>query len=192
MLLQDLRITHAARERIAGVICALVLALVAWHAPPARAAIDQGTITVGRGAGGARLDMSRDQVIAELGAPVRENANGVMSYQPDLESATSLFDIYRHGDTGRVRMFILAGFRGGGWKLRDGNAIFARGAIDRLYRHYGRRVRREHDRVIGERRYVIRSRYLDRPVETQFLVDRFSRKKARVLDVIILFTDRGA
>jgi len=72
----------------------------------------------------------------------------------------------------------------------DGNAIFARRSIARLYKHYGTRVRRAHDDT-GDRWYFIKSRYHHRPVETQFHVDRFSRKKARVLDVFILFTDKG-
>lgn len=131
--------------------------------------------------------MTRAQVIARLGAPVSEG--GALAYQP--ESGRGQFDVYL-ADNGRVRMISLAGFTGSrAWKLTDGNAIFTRGAIDRVYRRYGRRVRRVHDRRIDERRYVIRSRYHGRPVETQFIVDRFSRTGAQVLDVVILFTDRS-
>lgn len=152
------------------------------------AAIDHGTITVGRGVAGARIDMTRAQVIAKLGAPV-STPGQVLSYEP--ESAAGIFDLYLAANR-RVRQIILAGFTGSkAWTLADGNAIFARGAIDRLYRRYGRRVHRIHERLIDERRYVIRSRYHGRPVETRFLVDRFSRTRAQVLDVSILFTDRG-
>ena len=154
----------------------------------AAVAVNHGTIAVGRGAAGARLDMTRAQVVGTLGAPESENQNGLMSYQPD--DANRIFDVYRHLDTKRVRMFILAGFKGRSWKLRDGNAIFAKHAIARLYRHYGKRVHRAYDDT-GDRWYAIRSRYRHRPVVTEFHVDRFSRSKAHVLDVFILFTDRG-
>jgi hypothetical protein len=87
-------------------------------------------------------------------------------------------------------MFILAGYHGKSFKLADGNAIFARRSIARLYKHYGTRVTKHHDDT-GDRWYTIKSRYHHRPVETQFHVDRFSRAKARVLDVFLLFTDRG-
>jgi hypothetical protein len=152
-------------------------------------AVDHGTIVVGRGAAGARLDMTRAQVVHKLGKPLSTNANGLMSYQPD--GADAIFDVYRHLDNKRVRMFILAGFHGQSWKLADGNAIFARRSIARLYRRFGKRVHKVHDTMTDDRMYVIKSRYKHRPVETQFLVDRFSRKKARVLDVFLLFTDRG-
>jgi hypothetical protein len=155
----------------------------------AAVAVSHGTITVGRGAAGARLDMTRAQVIGKLGTPSYENANGLMSYQPT--SADRIFDVYRYLDTKRVRMFILAGFRGQSWKLRDGNAIFARHSIARLYHHYGKRVHRVHDDT-GDRWYAIKGHFRHRPVVTEFHVDRFSRSKARVLDVFILFTDRAA
>lgn len=169
---------------------ALAIAIALAAAPAAHATVvNRGTIVVGRGAGGARLDMTRAQVVAKLGQPESENGNGVLSYQPD--GADKIFDVYRHlAAPKHVRMFILAGYRGRSWKLADGNAIFARRAITRLYRHYGKRVHRVRDNT-GDKLYVIKSRYHHRPVETQFLVDRFSRTKARVLDVFILFTDRG-
>jgi hypothetical protein len=175
--------------RSSVIACGLAVAAIACPSAQA-AAIDHGRITVGRGAAGARLDMTRAQVIHKLGVPVAENANGLMSYQPD--GASGIFDVYRYLDTKRVRMFVLAGFHGRSWRLADGNAIFARRSIARLYRHYGTRVHRVHDATTDDRTYVIKSTYRHRPVETQFLVDRFSRTKARVLDVFILFTDRGA
>ena len=167
----------------------LGLALLVTPAPAHAEPVTHGTIVVGRGAAGARLDMTRTQVIAKLGAPEDENGNGVLFYEPD--SANRIFDVYRDLDPPKhVRMFIIAGFHGQSFKLADGNAIFARRSIARLYKHYGTRVRRAHDDT-GDRWYFIKSRYHHRPVETQFHVDRFSRKKARVLDVFILFTDKG-
>jgi hypothetical protein len=171
-------------------LVAIVVLLVATGAPAAQAAdITHGKIVVGRGAAGARLDMTRAQVISKLGPPESENGNSVMFYEPD--DADHIFDVYRHLDPPKhVRMFIIAGFHGASWKLADGNAIFARHSIARLYKHYGKRVSKHHDDT-GDRWYTIKSRYHHRPVATEFHVDRFSRQKARVLDVFLLFTDRG-
>jgi hypothetical protein len=125
-------------------------------------------------------------VIAKLGTPESENGNGVMFYEPD--GADHIFDVYRDLDPPKhVRMFIIAGYQGKSWKLADGNAIFAKRSIARLYAHYGNRIHKHHDNT-GDRWYTIKSRYHHRPVATEFHVDRFSRTKARVLDVFILFT----
>jgi hypothetical protein len=170
-------------------LLATIAVLAAVAAPAQAKEITHGTIVVGKGAAGARLDMTRAQVIARLGAPEDENGNGVLFYEAD--GSDHIFDVYRHLDPPRhVRQFIIAGFHGKSWKLADGNAIFARRAIARLYEHYGTRVSKHHDNT-GDRWYTIKSRYHHRPVETQFHVDRFSRTKARVLDVFLLFTDRG-
>jgi hypothetical protein len=173
------------RHLLIGIGLAMLIAPAAAQATP----VTGGTIVVGRGAAGARLDMTRAQVMAKLGAPEDENGNGVLFYEPD--GSNRIFDVYRHLDPPKhVRMFIIAGFHGQSFKLADGNAIFARRSIARLYKHYGKRVHRAHDDT-GDRWYFIKSRYHHRPVRTEFHVDRFSRKKARVLDVFILFTDRG-
>jgi len=175
-------------RRLVAISASLAALLTA--APAHAGPVTHGTIVVGRGAAGARLDMTRAQVIAKLCAPEDENGNGVLFYEPD--SANRIFDVYRDLDPPKhVRMFIIAGFHGQSFKLADGNAIFARRSIARLYKRYGTRVRRAHDDT-GDRWYFIKSRYHHRPVETQFHVDRFSRKNARVLDVFILFTDKGA
>jgi hypothetical protein len=175
-------------RRLAAIV--VVLATAALGVPAAAATdVTHGKIVVGRGAAGARLDMTRAQVIAKLGPPESENGNGVLFYEPD--SADHIFDVYRHLDPPKhVRMFIIAGFHGKSWKLADGNAIFAKRSIARLYAHYGNRVHKHHDNT-GDRWYTIKSRYHHRPVATEFHVDRFSRTKARVLDVFLLFTDRG-
>jgi hypothetical protein len=171
-------------------LLALTLGAAALAAPAQAKEVTHGTIVVGRGAAGARLDMTRAQVIDKLGAPESENGNGVMVYEKD--GSSHIFDVYRHLDPPKhVRMFIIAGFHGRSWKLRDGNAVFARHAIARLYAHYGKRVHRVHDVTSDDRYYTIKSRYRHRPVETQFHVDRFGRNRARVLDVFLLFTDAG-
>lgn len=159
----------------------LALALATLVAP-----ISHGTITVDRGIAGARLGMTRAQVVSHLGKPLDENGNGVMSYEPD-STAKGIFDVYRAQDTGRVRLFILAGMKGTAWRLGDGNAIFAKGGIDRLYKHFGRRVHRLDDKSDGSLYYYVNGRYKGRKVQTSFQVDRFSRAKARVLDVYVTF-----
>jgi hypothetical protein len=166
----------------------LAIVLVLAFAAPAQATdITHGTIVVGRGAAGARLDMTRAQVVAKLGKPESVNGNGVLFYEPD--GADHIFDVYRDLSAPKhVRQFILAGYHGKSFKLADGNAIFAKRAIARLYAHYGTRVTKHHDDT-GDRWYTIKSRYHHRPVATEFHVDRFSRTRARVLDVFILFTD---
>jgi hypothetical protein len=110
-----------------------------------------------------------------------------MSYQ---RPRVGIFDVYRYGDTGRVRMFILSFRQGRAWKLRDGNPIFAKGGIDRLYRHYGTRVKAMRDPRTGDPYYLLRTRFRHRPVETRFDVSRLSRKRALVRNILILFTDR--
>jgi hypothetical protein len=152
-------------------------------APPP---ISHGTITVNRGVAGARLGMTRAQVVSHLGKPLSENGNGVMSYEPD-STAKGIFDVYRAQDTGKVRLFILAGMHGSAWKLGDGNAIFAQGGIDRLYKHFGTRVHRLNDKGDGSLYYYVNGRFAGRRVRTSFQVDRFSRARAQVLDVYVTF-----
>jgi hypothetical protein len=165
--------------------CALAAAALA-ASPAASRPIHGGTIVVGRGAAGARLDMTREQVVARLGPPVGASGESVMSYE---RPAAGIFDIYRYSDTKRVRMMIVSSQRRE-WKLRDGNAIFTAGAIGRLYRHYGRRLHRFRDPITGDAYYVIHSTYHHRPVQTKFEVNHFSRKHGLVRNLFILFTDR--
>ena len=159
---------------------AAAVALLLLPATAGATTIDAGTITVGKGVNGAELGMKRGQVIEALGTPLDENANGVMSYQP--YNGRGILDVYR--DPKRVRMFVVSFVRSSQWRLQDGNRIFTRGAIGRVYRHYGRRVRTREDET-GSLYYYVRSRLRGRRVETAFLVDRFGRRKAQVLDVFI-------
>ena len=118
-------------RRLVAISASLAALLTA--APAHAGPVTHGTIVVGRGAAGARLDMTRAQVIAKLCAPEDENGNGVLFYEPD--SANRIFDVYRDLDPPKhVRMFIIAGFHGQSFKLADGNAIFARRSIARLYK----------------------------------------------------------
>ena len=175
------------RSAITVVVTACALAAGAFAATATAAedkAIHGGTVAVGRGAAGARLDMTRAQVVAKLGRPLAANGENAVSYE---RPARGIFEIYRYSDTKRVRMMIISS-RGHAWKLGDGNAVFAAGAIGRLYHHYGRRLHRFRDPVTGAKYYVVHSRYHHRPVDTKFEVNRFNHGLVR--NLFILFTDR--
>jgi hypothetical protein len=157
-----------ARALLAGALIAVALASGAQ----ARG-ITSGTITVGRGANGVTLGMTRQQVIDKLGRPLMENANGVMSYG----SGKTIFDIYRKF-THRVKQFVIAG---GNFKLSDGNRIFARGGLRRLKARYGKRLR-FHRFEDGSPYYEIVTHLNGHKVLTDFPTGL-----GRVLDVFILF-----
>jgi hypothetical protein len=167
---------------------ALVTAAILFAPPAASARL---TITVARGADGARLDMNRGQVVARLGPPVWHSGAGVLSYQRPEDG---IFDVYRYPDTRRVRMFTFAPgppSRRRAWRLRDGNRIFTGGGVRRLRQHFGHRVHRWVNPETGDRNWVICSRYHHRPVRTEFLVGSFAPDRL-VSDVTILFIDRAA
>jgi hypothetical protein len=164
-------------------LIALLLLPLLPSATASAATIDSGEIVVNEGVNGATLGMKRGQVINALGKPVDENANGVMSYQDFREPGGGIFDVYR--DPRRVRLFIVAFPRSGAWRLQDGNRIFKHGGIKRLYDTYGSRVSKRADKEDGSLYYVIKGRFGGRPVETAFLVDRFSKTGSHVLDVYI-------
>jgi hypothetical protein len=170
---------------------AIAIAVAIGCTTPAHAGrIDSGVIKVGRGPAGATLGMTRAQVVAALGDPVDENTNGVMSYQPFDTDDAGIFDVYRnHPGNDRVRLFILSFVGSTGWTLGEGNHIFRKGAIKRLYRHYGSRVHKRDVPEDGSKYYVIRGHFHGRKVETAFQVTRFSRAKAKVLDVYVSFAD---
>ena len=150
---------------------------VAAGAVPARA-ISAGVITVGQGAGPITLGMSRAQVIARLGRPLYENANGYMEYA----RVPAMFDVYRAGGAAstHVRMLGLSGPR---FKLSDGNRIFARGGLRRLAARYGKRLK-FHNTADSGPYYEIVSRLKGRKVLSDFFVDRHSLN-ATVLDIFI-------
>jgi hypothetical protein len=143
-------------------------------------------ILVGRGVAGARLGMTRAQVIARLGAPVSEMPNRGMSYEAlPPKNPHGQFDIALQG--GRVRIFIISPRNT--WRLTNGIHIFASGAIARLMHYYGHRLKstRIED---GERVYRITERYLGRTVWTEFYVEHFG-PKASVYGFDLLFPLTG-
>ena len=156
-----------------GVLAALVLASPLSATPVAAASggkgIYGGVIVAGRGVAGARLGMTRAQVVARLGTPVSEYPHRVLSYEAlPPRNPHGQFDIYLQG--GRARMFIIS--PRSTWRLTNGIHIFAKGAIARLMHCYGHRLKptRIED---GERLYRITERYLGRTVWTEFYVTRF-------------------
>jgi hypothetical protein len=121
--------------------------------------------------------MTRAQVIARLGRPLKENENGYMAYENEPQGKVNpktphgLFDLYLTDK--RVRMFVISPHSG--WRLSDGNHIFASGGIARLMHRYGHRLKatRIED---GELAYRITERYLGRTGWTEFAVEHFGPK----------------
>jgi hypothetical protein len=153
---------------------ALLVGLLGFGAAPSYAtAVTEGEITIGQGAGGIKLGMTRAQVIGKLGKPFYENANGYMEYG----TGEGQFDVYRESGSRRSRVRML-GIFGTGFRLSDGNAIFETGGIARLRKRYGKRLKRVHFEN-GERIYRINSRSAGRWASTDLTVDRWG-SKARV------------
>ena len=160
---------RGSRGFIAALVLASLLATTPVAAAPRAKGIFGGVIVVGRGVAGARLGMTRAQVIERIGPPVREMPNRGMSYEPlPPKNPHGQFDIALQG--GHVRMFIIS--PRSTWHLANGIHIFASGAVARLMRCYGRRLKptRIED---GERVYRITEHFLGRTVWTEFYVEHF-------------------
>jgi hypothetical protein len=162
---------------------ALLVALLATvlAAPASATVIDHGTITVNRGVNGATIGMTRAQVAAALGRPDYTNRNGLMEYSDPSYDGGGIFDIYLGHRSHRVNGIQIA-FEGG-FKLQDGNRVFRRGAIRRLFRHYGARVHRN-PIYQGTRSYSIYGRFHGRKVLTNLSVAKYKRS-ARALEVYV-------
>ncbi len=173
------------RLLIVAIVLASLLATAPVAAAPRAKGVYGGVIVVGRGVAGARLGMTRAQVIAHVGPPVSEMPNLGMSYEAlPPKNPHGQFDIVLQG--GHVRMFIIS--PRSTWRLADGIHIFASGAIVRLMHRYGRRLKptRIED---GERVYRITERYLGRTVWTEFYVEHFGpRASVYGFDLLFPFT----
>ena len=166
------RHSKQSRGLIATVVLASLFVTTSVAAAPRAKGIYGGVIVVGRGVAGARLGMTRAQVIARLGSPVSEMPNRGMSYEAlPPKNPHGQFDIGLQG--GRVRMFIVS--PRSTWRLANGIHIFSSGAIARLMHRYGHRLKptRIED---GERVYRITERYLGRTVWTEFYVEHFGAR----------------
>lgn len=159
-------------------ICGAAVANAA-HGTPRTDGVYSGAITVGHGAAGVTLGMTRSQVIARLGRPFSENGNGYMQYG---QIPRGMFDVYLTG--GRVRMLGIAQHHPG-FRLPDGNQVFLAGGLARLMDRYGARLKlvRLDD---GERVYRITSRMGRRTVWTDFIAWPLNRRGV-VEDVFLLF-----
>jgi hypothetical protein len=158
----------------------LLAALAALPAAPAQATlIDHGTITVNQGVNRATVGMTRAQVVDVLGRPEYTNANGLLEYSDPTEG--QIFDIFLGRRSHRVNGIQIA--YPGGFKLQDGNRIFKRGAVRRLFHTYGARV---HPNPIsqGTRSYSVNGRFHGRKVSTTFSVTKY-RRSARALEVFV-------
>jgi len=167
------------RHALLVLLAGLVLAV------PANArTITAGVITVGRGANGAELGMTRAQVVRKLGRPGAENSLGTMSYGSDR--ANVIFDVYRFLDPPHgVHQFVIASPHNRHFRLSDGNRIFIKGGLRRVANRYGRALK-FHRFEDGSPYYEIVSRLHGKKVLTDFETDRRSLG-AYVLDVFIAY-----
>jgi len=186
-----------ARSRTLLGLLTIVCALVLLPAPRSPASthpaltkgVYGGVIEVGRGAAGVTLGMTRAAVIARLGLPFnwRRGATGYMQYAylpigrvpPNVEHGQ--FDLFLAN--GRVRMIIIAAHKG--FVLQNGIRVFDKGAVARLMRFYGRRLKamRSED---GEPVYRIVEHAFGRTVWTDFWPERFG-PNAPIMGVDLLF-----
>jgi hypothetical protein len=153
--------------------------------PVAAKTVSSGVITVGRGASGVELGMSRAQVVQRLGKPNGENGFGTMSYGSDRSN--TIFDVYRSrgGARGTVTQFLIASPRNRHFTLQDGNRVFTKGGLRRVSRRYGKRLK-FHTFEDGSPYYEVVSKLRGRKVLTDFETDGHSLD-AHVLDVFILY-----
>jgi hypothetical protein len=153
---------------LAGMMIALAVPTTAAAKPPLTKGVYSGVITVGRGAAGITLGMTRAQVVARLGRPFADNGRQMDYFRlPPRYPSRGLFVVYLA--KGRVHMIQTDGKPNSGWRLSDGNRIFASGGYARLMHRYGRRLRsmRTED---GEPFYRITGRLNRLTVWTDFWV----------------------
>jgi len=131
------RSRHLLIAFLCGGFVALAGCVTAFATPPVTKGIYGGVIIVGRGAAGATLGMTRAQVIARLGRPLRGGA--ALSYENlplgkiGAKTPDGIFDLYLAN--ARVRTIVISPHSG--WRLSDGNHVFASGAIARLMHREG-------------------------------------------------------
>jgi hypothetical protein len=168
-----------------GLLVALLFAALAPAATSA--AVTKGTITPSRGAAGVTLGMTRAQVVAKLGAPLFENANGYMQYGPDTGP---LFDVYRDvfSHPSRVR---LIGISGWNFCFPGGSpCLYRLGGVGELQAKYGARLK-----IVtlesGEKVYRLSGRYRGCSTFTDISPARF-KPGARLIMVFVGFTSGSA
>jgi hypothetical protein len=126
----------------------LLAALVAVVLPTsALAVVNAGRIQVNRGAASIRLGMTRTQVVALLGAPVFQNANGFMQYSRHPR----IFDLYL-SSARRVRQL---GVSGPNFCTASGICMFEAYGVRKLRNQWGSRLKLLRLET-GEQVYVVR------------------------------------
>ena len=168
----------------AGLVALVAIAAVALPGSAA-ALVEKGTIRVNRGGAGITLGMTRAQVVAKLGKPLFENANGYMQYA----DVPNLFDVYLDASSTpkRVRLVGISGER---FCFPAGFCMFRKGAVGKLKKLYGaslKVVRLES----GERVYRVAGSYRECDVFTDFTPRRF-RSSARLIIVFVGFESGSA
>ena len=150
-----------------------VLCAVSFPAA-AEAVVNAGRIQVNRGAASIRLGMARAQVVALLGAPVFQNANGFMQY-----SRNNIFDVYLN----RARRVRQLGVSGPNFCTASGICMFEAYGVRKLKNQWGsalKLVRLE----TGEQVYVVRSVVNGRRVFTEFSTTTL-RPRGKIIMVFI-------
>lgn len=134
-------------------------ALLTLVAPASVATVDKGTVSVNRGAAGITLGMTRATVVAKLGKPLYQNANGFMEY-----SSKNLFDVYLNTSSNRVR---LIGISGPKFCTAKGVCMFVKGGLAKMKAQYGKALKRK-TLESGEKTWVVEGRFGGRRVFTSF------------------------
>jgi outer membrane protein assembly factor BamE (lipoprotein component of BamABCDE complex) len=135
------------------------VAVLTLLVPASVATVEKGTVSVNRGAAGITLGMTRATVVAKLGKPLYQNANGFMQY-----SKKNLFDVYLNTSTNRVR---LIGISGPKFCTTKGVCMFAKGGLAKMKAQYGKALKRK-TLESGEKTWVIEGRFGARRVFTAF------------------------
>lgn len=170
--------------RTVGRAAVVLAALLLLAAPASARTISSALITVGRGANGAVLGMTRAQLITALGRPASENGLGTLSYGSD--PANTVFDVYRlTAAPHTVHEFVISAPRNPHFRLSDGNRIFTKGGLRRLAKHYGKALH-FHTFDDGSPYYELVTRFHGKTVKTAFPTDQRGLD-GYVLDVFIAY-----
>jgi hypothetical protein len=140
-------------------LAVLVASLAAAAAATATAAVERGTIVVNRGAAGVTIGMTRSAVVAKLGRPLYQNANGYLQF-----AKVNLFDVYLDTTTNRVRQIGVAGPR---FCTTSGVCLGVKGGLAKLKTRYGKALHRVKAED-GELSWVLLGRFAGRRVFTSF------------------------
>jgi hypothetical protein len=137
---------------------AAAVALAALVAAPGSGAVARGTVVFGQGAAGIQLGMTRAQVTAKLGRPVKSSAR-FMQYG----TRPLVFDLYLDG--GRVDLMDV---RGKGFCTAKGFCLGDR--MSKVFRLYGMQLQPVHAQGSVEPGYVLVGSLKGHTTYTKFLV----------------------